>query len=258
MAWEATAVGARIRARDDEGRLVRAAAAGESPAIAALVRHHEDRIFDVAFRITGSEHQAANATRQAFLEVLGRLPVGVGAQRAVDVQLLTAACDAAYDAIESADAELPEAASGDGGGGELAGAAEPDERALLEDWEAHIRAAHARLSPRQRELLALREPAAASYGEIAQIAEIAEAAVPHELAAARISLHDELRGTALGAEPMPSEDCEAALPLMAMRDDEELPDGSDDAGWLIEHLVGCHGCLVYLDAMQDARLSLAA
>jgi hypothetical protein len=45
---------------------------------------------------------------------------------------------------------------------------------------------------------------------------------------------------------------------MAMRDDSELPDDSEDAEWLVGHLVACRDCRTRLDAMQDARLTYSA
>ena len=260
MAWEATGVGQRLRVRNDEGRLVRGAAAGEGRAIAALYRRYEDRLFNLALRISGDEDRATDATREAFLAVLGQLPATPDRERLFSGQLLAAVRDASYDAMEKR--RVAEQADGerDGGDGQVRVEATPDddESPLLEDWQEEIHAANARLPAQQREVLALREPGALSYGEVAQIMQLDHHSVAELIATARIGLHDELRGTDLAAEPLASEDCGHALPLMAMRDDWELAEDSDDGGWLIEHLVACHGCRAYLDAMQEARLSYSA
>ena len=254
MAWEATAVGRRLSVGDDEGRLVRGAAAGESWAVAALYQRYEDRLFNVALRITGDERDAADATREAFLRVLARLPATPDRERHFGARLLAAAREAGHDAMEGRRAAEPSEPGGDGPG-QHAAMGDEDGRPLLVDWQDRIRATHARLGASQREALALREPGGLSYGEIAQIMQVDHDSVAELIATARIALHDELRGAELAADPPASEECEPALQLIAMRDDRELADDSEDAEWLIEHLAACRECRVYLDAMQEARLA---
>lgn len=254
MAWQATAVGRRLRVGDDEGRLVRDAAAGESWAVAALYQRYEDRLFNLALRITDDERDAADATRDAFLGVLARLPATPDRERLFGARLLAAAREAGYDAMERRRAAEPPEPGGHGPGQH---AAMPDEdgRPPLVDWQERIHAAHAGLAAAQREALALREPGGLSYGEIAQIMQLDHDSVAELIATARIALHDELHGAELAADPPASEECAQALQLIAMRDDRELADDSDDAEWLIEHLAACRECRVYLDAMQEARLA---
>ena len=232
---------------------MRAAAAGSSQAVAALLRRYEELAFNVAYRITGAEDDGAEAARTAFLDVVGRAPE---AERSFGARLLTATCSAGYAAMD----ERRRAAPGDGdGSAERLGAdGGADAPPLLENWEEEIRDANSRLPVHQRELLALRDLAGLPYGAIAETMQISPESVPSLLAAARIQLRDELRGSELAREPMASEDCEAALELMTMRDDAELADDSADGEWLIAHLVACHDCRALLDAMQDARLAYTA
>ena len=53
--------------------LVRRAKAGDLPAFEALATRHERRIYTAVRRITGNEHDAEDATQQAFLSALENL-----------------------------------------------------------------------------------------------------------------------------------------------------------------------------------------
>ena len=53
--------------------LVRAAKEGDQDAFEELVRRHERRIYGLARRLTGSEHEAQDATQQTFLSVVRNL-----------------------------------------------------------------------------------------------------------------------------------------------------------------------------------------
>ena len=235
----------------DEGRLVRAATAGDSQAVAALVRRYEDRAFNLALRITGSEDDAAAAAASAFTTVLTAPPTGGNADGSFAARLLAAVTDAAYERLEGLPAGARTAV------GAVAGGSRPEDDAL-EDWQNELRAANARLPESEREALALRDLLGLPYAGVGEIVEADGDSVARLLAAARLQLSDELRGTDLAADPVPSDDCEAALGLMARRDDGELPEASEDAEWLVGHLVSCRDCRQYLDAMQYARLSYAA
>ena len=54
--------------------LARAAARGDGAAFAALYDRYEQRIFTFCLRLTGSHEDAADATQEAFVKVLARLP----------------------------------------------------------------------------------------------------------------------------------------------------------------------------------------
>jgi sigma-70-like protein len=114
-----------------------------------------------------------------------------------------------------------------------------------------------RLPERQREALALRELEELSYGEIATIMEVNRNTVAQLISRARINLRDELRGTVL-ASVAPSQECERALPLIAMREDEQLDAATSDAAWLDAHLADCDRCRLAVEAMRDAGASYRA
>ena len=65
--------GERAQANADDGRLVRAARAGDLAAFEALVGRHERRLYGLARRITGSEEDAQDVVQQTFLNAAQHL-----------------------------------------------------------------------------------------------------------------------------------------------------------------------------------------
>jgi RNA polymerase sigma-70 factor (ECF subfamily) len=230
----------------EEARLARAAADGDGNAFAALYEHYEERAFNLAYRISGSEADAADAVREAFLDVARKLPrlVLADGELALGLRLLTATRNACYDA-------------GHGRAGETI--AEPAVALGSSDGDPprqeEVRDASMRLPERQREVLALRDLEELSYDEIVAIMEVGPSAVAQLISRARINLCGELGGTALASVAAPSPACERALPLIATRDDGELEVASGDAAWLDAHLAGCRRCMLAVEAMEEARAS---
>ncbi len=254
----------------EEARLARAAAAGDGGAFATLYERYERRAYNLAYRLTASEDDAADAVQDAFLNVMRRLPKLEGRDLVFGSYLFTATRNASYDLMqkrkraEPSDA-IPETAAPIGaaaGGGFGLDPGDPDEdpdrKLLLESQQDEIRAANERLPERQREALALRELEELSYDEIAEIMDMNRNSVAQLISRARISLRDELRGGALASIAVSSPECERALPLIAMRDDGQLDVESDDATWLDGHMSTCHTCRLGLEAMQEAGTSYRA
>jgi RNA polymerase sigma factor (sigma-70 family) len=249
----------------EEAKLAHAAAAGDGQAFATLYERYEGRAYNLAYRISGSEDDAADAVQDAFLSVVKRLPSLQDRELAFGSYLFTATRNACYDLMakrkraEPSDA-IPESAAplGSGAGGLGLDPGDPDDdptrKLLLESQQEEIRAANAKLPERQREALALRELEDLSYDEIAEVMEMNRNSVAQLISRARIKLRDELRGTALASIAVSSPDCERALPLLAMRDDGQLTDPADLA-WLDGHVAGCDTCRIGLEAMQEAGAS---
>src|SRR3989442_4840035 len=84
---------------EEEARLARAAAAGDGAAFATLYDRYESRIFNFCHRLLGSRDDAADATQDAFLKVLQRLPKLEGRELNFSAYLFTAARNASYDMI---------------------------------------------------------------------------------------------------------------------------------------------------------------
>jgi RNA polymerase sigma factor (sigma-70 family) len=250
-----------------EAQLARRAAEGDGVAFATLYDRYEQRVFTFCQRITGSAEDAADATQEAFVAVLERLPKLTDRDLNFAAYLFTTARHAAYRVIdkrrkaEPVD-EIPDrGASGGGFGGGFEPDGDPDEdperRALAGGQQEQIRAAHARLPERQREVLVLRELEELSYDDIAEIMDMNRNSVAQLISRARINLRDELRGEALASIAATSPDCEKALPLIAMRDDGQLADPLD-AAWLEQHVGGCERCRAAIEAMHEAGISYRA
>jgi RNA polymerase sigma factor (sigma-70 family) len=248
----------------DEAALARHAAAGDGEAFAELYERYEGRVFNLCYRILGSRDDAADATQEAFVGVLRRLPKLAGRDLAFGSYVLTSARNASYDLIERGKRaqpteEIPEAAGPVGGGFDPGDPEDdPERNMLLEARTEEIRAANLTLPERQREVLALRELEELSYDEIAEIMDMNRNSVAQLISRARINLRDALRGTALASIAAGSPDCERALPLIALEQDGQLDEDSNEAGWLGEHLMRCHQCRLGRDAMQEAGVSYRA
>ncbi len=255
----------------DDSALAQRAAAGDGDAFAELYERHESRAFNLCYRILGSRDDAADATQEAFLGVLRRLPQLAERDLVFGSYLLTSARNACYDLIERRKRtqprdEIPESATPMGGGVGGGGVGfdpgdpedDPERKVLLEARAEEIRVANFTLPERQREVLALRELEELSYDEIAELMDMNRNSVAQLISRARINLRDALRGTALASIAASSPDCERALPLIALEQDGQLDEDSNDAGWLGEHLMHCDTCRLGRDAMQEAGVSYRA
>jgi RNA polymerase sigma factor (sigma-70 family) len=255
----------------DDSALARRAAAGDGDAFAELYERHESRAFNLCYRILGSREDAADATQEAFVGVLRRLPQLADRELTFGSYLLTSARNACYDLIgrrkrtQPSD-EIPESATPMGGGVGGGGVGfdpgdpedDPERNVLLEARNEEIRLANLSLPERQREALALRELEELSYDEIAELMDMNRNSVAQLISRARISLRDALRGSALASIAASSPECERALPLIALEQDGQLDRDSNDTGWLEEHLMHCHTCRLGRDAMQEAGVSYRA
>jgi RNA polymerase sigma factor (sigma-70 family) len=256
------AVSQHIRAHasgGDDAALARLAGAGDGAAFATLYDRHERRIYNFCLRMLGSPHDAADATQETFLKVLSRLPQLESRQLDFVAYLFTAARNACYDQlgrrkraqpVEELPEPDPEAAPGDI-------YVDPERAAMLTALQDDVQAANARLPERQREVLVLREVEELSYDDIGTIMGLNRNAVAQLVSRARIKLRDELRGGALASVAGSTEECERALPLLALRQDGQLRD-AEQRSWLAAHVGGCETCRVSQAAMQEAGLSYRA
>src|SRR5256714_7247232 len=219
----------------EEAKLAHAAAAGDGAAFATLYDRYESRIFNFCNRLLGSRDDAADATQEAFLKVLQRLPKLEARELNFSAYLFAAARNASYDTIgkrkrAEPTEEVPEPSAARDPGDLYT---DPERAAMLSSLQDDVREANGRLPERQREVLALRELEDLSYDEIAELMDMNRNSVAQLISRARMKLRDELRGTALAAVATTSPDCERALPLIAMRQDRQLKDPQDPA-WLAQ------------------------
>ena len=244
----------------EEAGLARAAALGEGAAFATLYDRYEGSVFNFCERLLGSASAAADATQEAFFDVLrGASDSHEEEGRPFGVALYRAARSASYAALgdpgqgEPAD-ELGQAAPK----AELEPAVvDPARVEMLSTLQEDVRAANALLPEPGRELLALRDGEELPYDHIAQVVDTSPQAVGGFLWLARLEFRDRMRGSALATAATSSRDCERALPLLARRQDGQ-PDGAGDRDWLVEHLDCCPTCPVARDAMQEAAIAYRA
>ena len=244
---------ARAPARSDEELLTAHALAGDRDAFAALYERYERRVYNVCYRILGSPEEAADATQDAFANVLRRLPRMRGRELSFGSYVFKAARNASYDtvkrrgAVQLTDAVADTAVSVTGDDP----VEDPARRLLLAAQQESLRRANARLPVRQREVLALRALGELSYDEIAAIMGMNRNSVAQLLSRARLRLRIELRGAAGEAIVAAGEECAQALPLLAMADDNELHDDRQ-ALWLRTHLTACSRCELAQEVMAEA------
>jgi RNA polymerase sigma-70 factor (ECF subfamily) len=255
----------------DEVALAQRAAAGDGDAFATLYGRYESRVYNLCFRILGSQDDAADAAQEAFVNVLRRLPKLEGRELAFGSYVFTSARNACYDLIqgrrrsEPSDS-IPEYATPVGGGVGGGGMGfdpgdpedDPERNVLLDARTEEIRLANLALPERQREALALKELEDLSYDEVAEIMGMNRNSVAQLISRARINLRDALRGAALGAIVPNAPQCERAVPLIASLDDDELAQESAQHEWLMGHLVGCDLCRMRREAMEEAGVSYRA
>lgn len=251
------------RLRAEEARLARSAADGDGAAFATLYDRYEQRIYTFCHRLVGSEHDAADATQDAFVKVLQRLPKMGDRELNFGAYLFTAARNASYDVIgkrKKADAvdEIPEYGSQPvyGEQGDRLDL-DPEGAAMLGSFQEAVRDANARLPERQREVLALRELEELSYDEIAEMLGMNRNSVAQLISRARIKLRDELRGSALAAVAAATPDDERAAALIAERMDGELTDDVDRE-WLEEYLRDNERGRAMVECMLEAGTSYRA
>jgi DNA-directed RNA polymerase specialized sigma24 family protein len=223
-----------VRVPSGEPELVRAGAAGDPAALAALWDAYGARVFAFCQRVLGRADAAADAAQDAFLLAHAELGSLARAGESFGAAVFQAARTTSYDLL----------ARDRGAGG------------ARRDPAPSLSAAAARLRPQQRAALALSGLERLSYAEIAAVLGIGAEAVGALLARARLRLHDELRGTAVAAAAVRSPDCEDVIPLLAAASDGELRPA--DAAWADPHLQSCPTCPRTRRAMEQAAAIYAA
>ena len=137
----------------EEARLAERAIGGDGNAFAELYSRYEKRAYNLCLRILGSKDEAADATQDAFVKVLRRLPKLEGRELAFGSYLFTSARHACYDLIErrkraEPTGEPPEPSHQEPGDPED----DPERKLLLEASQDEIRRANDALPERQREV----------------------------------------------------------------------------------------------------------
>jgi len=181
--------------------LVRAAKTGDLAAFETLVKRHESRIYGLARRMTGSEHEAQDVTQQTFLSAVKNLS-SFRETAAFSTWLTTIAANASLKVVRKRlgllTTSLDEATQPDEYGQiphpeYIADWREtPDHLAQRTETHALLDAAIAELSPTHRAVFLLRDVEDLSVRDTAKALGIGEANVKVRLLRARMQLRERL------------------------------------------------------------------
>ncbi|MDQ7858304.1 MAG: sigma-70 family RNA polymerase sigma factor [Armatimonadota bacterium] len=171
---------------DDESTLIARARRGDLDAFDALVRAHQDRVYHLAYRVTGNHEDAADAAQDAFVRAYQALPRFRG-DAAFATWLHRIATNAALDLIRRRPAqppiELPPQTVAPGG---------PEHEAGRREVARRVGAALARLPAEFRAAVVLRDLQGFDYEEIARILQVPVGTVRSRISRGREALRAHL------------------------------------------------------------------
>jgi RNA polymerase sigma factor (sigma-70 family) len=213
-----------------------------------LYAAYQPRLRGFAYRLSGNVHDADDLVQETFVRAVPRLDKLDPKTADVAAYLFTTMRNLHLKQVERSKraqpmAEVPEPA--------VPPPIEDDpvRSTLLERQQQEVRAANARLQPRQRLVLALRELEERSYAEIGELVGMKENAVAQLIFRARESLRTELRLMQVDPEQLP-EECRRFLPLLAAHLDGQLKGAKLDQ--TLAHLESCARCQASLADMREA------
>lgn len=215
-----------------EGRtLARRVQRGDRRAFELLYASYEGGLFRFCYRLTGSSRKASALVEATFARALAELPADGLDTVDVAAHLYATARSLSYRRPVNGNGH----ANGNGNGGPpLAGG----------EHATEVVAANARLAPRQRMALALRDLEGAPDDEIALALGAEPPAVPALVARARLRLRAEL------ALPGTAAECDGSLADLSAYADGTLP--AERRAAAEAHLEECADCRGALFALQEA------
>ncbi len=191
-----------MRPTETDQDLIRRFRAGDRQAFATLVARHERRVYNLALRMLGREEDARDATQEAFLAALRRLPSFRG-EAAFTTWLHRVTVNACYDLLRRQarapllrshpDEPTEEPAPPGPHVDDAAAAAVDVQRALLA------------VPPEYRAVLVLHDVQDRSYEEVAAILQVPVGTVKSRLHRARVALARALEGRERPGARGPSE-----------------------------------------------------
>ena len=214
-----------------------------------LYEQHAPRLRPFAYRLTRNRHDADDLVQETFVRAVPRLDrldpetVDIGAYLFTTLRnLFLKSVERGRRAEPTADVPEPDAPAPIED--------DPVRSTMLRRQQEEVRVANARLAPRQRLVLALRELDDRSYAEIGMIVGLKENAVAQLISRARESLRTELRLAQVDPASLP-EACRRFLPLLSRHLDGQLRGAQLEA--TLAHLDGCRRCQDALLSMQEAQ-----
>ncbi len=223
-----------------EGReLARRVQRGDRWAFQVLYASYEGALFRFGHRLTGSSEAAAALVDATFARALATLPEDGLDSVDVGAHLFATARSLSYG--RNGDGNGSAHANGGNGNGHANGTAR---YAVAGEHAREVVAANARLAPRQRMTLALRDLEGRPDEEIALALGAESPSVPALVARARLRLREEL------ALPAATAGCATHLADLSAYTDRTLP--ADRRAGLEAHLEGCADCRAALFALREA------
>ena len=229
--------------------LVRRLRERDRTAWAELYDEYAPRLRPFAYRLTGNRHDADDLVQETFVRALPRLDRLDPRTVQLGPYLFTTLRNLFFKSVERGRraqpvADVPEpsvpAPIED----------DPERSALLRRQQEEVRSANARLDPRQRLVLALRELEDRSYAEIGVVVGLNENAVAQLISRARESLRTELRLAQVEPSRLPDA-CRRFLPLLSLHLDGRLR--GPQLEQTLAHLESCERCQDALASMREAQ-----
>jgi RNA polymerase sigma-70 factor (ECF subfamily) len=177
----------------DERDLINRSRAGEIEAFDLLVRLHQDRIYNLAYRITGNREDASDAAQDAFVRAYQALP-RYREDAAFSTWLYRIATNAALDLVRRRPASPPVELSA-----EYRAPDDPEAAANRREVTRRVHAALGHLTVEYRTAVVLRDLQGLAYDEIARILQVPLGTVRSRLARGREAMRAQLTDL-VGAE----------------------------------------------------------
>lgn len=233
--------------------LLHAARGGDRPALDALLRRYQARIYRYGLRMCGDPEDARDVLQDTML-ALARRVGSLQAARALPTWLYTVArsfcikrrrggpAPGALDASPATTDALADPTRG------------PEEQIAGRQIEAALAAAIAALNPQQRDVLVLRDIEGLSAAETAAVLGLRVAAVKSRLHRARVALRDRLAPVLGVADQGPAPaGCPDIVTLWSRHREGEIT--ADLCAQMERHVAGCAHCAA---ACESLKRSLAA
>lgn len=170
----------------DEGDLIKRSRCGEIEAFDLLVRLHQDRIYNLAYRITGNREDASDAAQEAFVRAYQAMP-RYRDEAAFSTWLHRIATNAALDLVRRRPASPQVELSA-----EIRAPEDPEATANRREINQRVHAALGRLTVEYRAAVVLRDLQGLAYDEIARILAIPLGTVRSRLARGREAMRAQL------------------------------------------------------------------
>ena len=192
--------------RRTDAELAAASGKGDQAAFSELVLRHQDRAFNLAFRLTGSHEDVADAVQEAFLKAYRGMP-SFRRQSSFYTWLFRIVVNEVRSrrrswssrrpafSLNAADGRNPERGGldpADVQAGLRPNGPDPSEQASLTERRQIVEEALQSLEFDQRAIVALRDIEGRDYAEIAEVLGCAQGTVKSRLHRARMALKDAL------------------------------------------------------------------